>query len=133
MPLNFPDVGENIALEAIVNKTAPQNLVLRLYSNNITPSDTDTAGTYTEATFAGYAAITLTGASWNAAAAGSITYSAQQTFTRSSTGTTENIYGYYCTQLASGVLVYSERDASAPFAVTNSGDNIKLTPTITAN
>ena len=62
MPLNFPDVGENIALEAIVNKTAPQNLVVRLFRNNITPSDTDVAGTYTEAVFPGYAAITLTGA-----------------------------------------------------------------------
>jgi hypothetical protein len=72
MALNFPDAGENLALESIVNKTAPQNLVLRLYSNNITPSDTDVTGTYTEATFPGYAAITLAGASWNAAAAGSI-------------------------------------------------------------
>lgn len=133
MALNFPDVGENLALEAIVNKATPQNLVLRLYSNNITPSDTDTTATYTEATFAGYAAITLTGASWNAAAAGSIAYSAQQTFTRSTTGATENIYGYYCNQLSSTTLMYSERDASAPFAVTNSGDAIKITPTITAN
>jgi hypothetical protein len=133
MPLNVPNTGENIALEALVNKTAAQNLVLRLYSNNITPSDTDVAGTYTEATFAGYASITLVGATWNAAAAGSIAYSAQQTFTRSSTGTLENIYGYYCTQLASGVLVYSERDGAAPFAITNSGDNVKITPTITAD
>jgi len=133
MALNFPDIGENIALEALVNKTAPQNLVLRLYSNNITPSDTDTAGTYTEATFAGYSAITLAGASWNAAAAGSIAYSAEQTFTRSSTGAPENIYGYYVTQATSGLLVYSERDGSAPFAVTNLGDAIKITPTITAN
>lgn len=133
MALNFPDVGENIALEALVNKTAPQNLVLRLYSNNITPSDTDVAGTYTEATFAGYAAITLTGASWNAAAAGSITYGSQQTFTRTSTGAPENIYGYYCTQITSGILAYSERDGAAPFAVTNNGDQIRITPTITAN
>lgn len=133
MALNFPDVGENIALEALTNKTAPQNLVLRLFSNNITPSDTDTAGTYTEATFAGYAAITLTGASWGAASAGTITYGSQQTFTRSSTGTLENIYGYYVTQAVSGLLVYSERDGAAPFAITNAGDNIKLTPTISAN
>lgn len=133
MALNFPDVGENIALEALVNKTAPQNLVLRLYSNNITPSDTDTAGTYTEATFAGYSAITLTGATWNAAASGSISYSAQQTFTRTSTGAPENIYGYYVTQFTSGILVYSERDGAAPFAITNNGDAIKITPTITAN
>ena len=133
MALNFPNTGENIALEALVNKTAPQNLVLRLYSNNITPSDTDTAGTYTEATFAGYSAITLTGASWGAASAGTITYGSQQTFTRSTTGTAENIYGYYVTQATSGTLVYSERDGAAPFAVTNAGDAIKITPTISAN
>ena len=133
MALNFPDVGENIALEAIVNKTAPQNLILKLYSNNITPSDTDTAGTYTEATFAGYTAATLTGASWGSASGGTITYGSQQTFTRSSTGTVENIYGYFVVQASSGTLVYSERDASAPFPVTNSGDAIKITPTISAN
>lgn len=133
MALNVPDVGENIALEALVNKTAPQNLVLKLYSNNITPSDTDTAVTYTEATFTGYSAATLTGASWNAASAGSITYSAQQSFTRTSTGVTENIYGYFIVQAVSGTLVWSERDSSAPFAVTNNGDKILITPTITAN
>ena len=132
MALNFPDSGENLVLEMIVNKTAPQNLVLRLYRNNITPSDTDTAGTYTEAVFPGYAAITLTGASWNAASGGSIAYGAQQTFTCSGTST-DDIYGYYVTQASSGTLLYSERDGAAPFAVRNSGDNIKLTPTIGAN
>lgn len=133
MPLNFPDVGENLVLEMITNKTAPQNLNLRLFASNTTPADTDTAGSYTEATFPGYGAITLTGASWNSAASGSISYSAQQTFTRSSTGTTENIYGYYVTQVTSGILLYSERDASAPAPMTSAGDAIKLTPTIGAN
>jgi len=132
MALNVPDVGENKIVEMVVNKTAPENLVLRLYSNNITPADSDTAATYTEATFAGYSAITLTGASWGAAAGG-VTSFAQQTFTRSSTGATENIYGYYVTQVTSGVLIWSERDAAAPAAMTNSGDNIKLTPTLGAN
>lgn len=37
MPLNVPDVGENAILEMIVNKTSPQNLVLELFQNNITP------------------------------------------------------------------------------------------------
>jgi hypothetical protein len=132
MPLNFPDVGENLALEMIVNRTAPQNLVLRLYRSNTTPSDTDTAGTYTEASFPGYSAITLTGASWNAAASGTIAFGSQQTFTCSGTST-DDIYGYYVTQTTSGILLYSERDASAPFAVRNSGDNVRLTPTISAN
>lgn len=133
MPLNFPNVGENIVLEVLVNKTTPHNLVLRLFTNNVTPADTDVAGTYTEATFAGYSPITLTGASWNNASGGTISYGSQQTFTRSSTGTTENVYGYFVTQATTGLLVYSERDGAAPFAVTNNGDAIKITPTISAN
>lgn len=130
MALNFPDTGENLALEMIVNKTAAQNLVVKLYKSNTTPAEGDTAGSYTEAGFPGYAAVTLTGASWGAASAGSIAY-AQQTFTCSGTST-DDIYGYYVVQVTSGTLVYSERDASAPFAVRISGDNIKITPTITA-
>jgi hypothetical protein len=132
MALNFPDAGENLVLGMIVNKTAAENLSLRLYKNNITPSDTDTAATYTEATFPGYAAITLTGASWGAPSGGTITYGAQQTFTCSGTST-DDVYGYYVVQVTSGTILYSERDASAPFAVRNSGDYIKITPTISAN
>lgn len=132
MALNVPNTGENIALEALVNKTAPQNLVLKLYQNNITPSDTDTAGTYTEATFGGYSAATLTGASWGAASAGTITYGSQQTFTCN--GTTPNsIYGYFVVQATSGTLVYSERASGAPLSVTNNGDAVKITPTISAD
>ena len=132
MPLNVPDVGENKILEAVVNKTAPENLVLRLFQNNITPSDTDTAATYTEANFTGYASITLPGASWNAASAGSITYGSQQSFTCSG-ASSNSIYGYYLTQLTSGVLMWSERDSGAPISVTTSGDAIRVTPTISAN
>lgn len=135
MALNVPDSGENKALEHMVNKTAPENLSLRLWkTTNITPADTDTASTYTvvEAAFGGYAAITLTGASWNAASGGSITYGSQQTFTCNASAT-EDIYGYFLLQVTSGVLMWSEKDASAPFAVRNSGDAIKITPTISAN
>ena len=132
MPLNFPNTGENIALGVLVNKTAAQDLVLRLYQNNIVPSDTDTAATYTEATFSGYAPITLTGSSWGTPTNGSISY-AQQTFTHDGGGTSNNIYGYYVTQVGSGILVYSERDPSAAFLIANLGDNIKITPTITAD
>ena len=131
MSLLVPIVGENKMVEAVVNKTAPENLVLRLFSSNITPADSDTAGTYTEATFAGYASITLTGASWGAASAGTTSY-AQQTFTLTSTGAAQNIYGYYVTQFTSGVLMWAERDGAGPFAITNNGDTIKVTPTLTA-
>ncbi len=129
MALLFPDTGENLALEMIVNKTAPQNLVLRLFTSNTTPGESDTAGTYTEATGNGYSAITLTGASWGSASGGSIAY-AQQTFTF--TGALGNVYGYYVTQASSGTLVYAERFTDGPYNIANNGDQIKITPTITA-
>jgi hypothetical protein len=131
MALVFPDVGENKSLENIVNKTAPENLVLRLYTSNTTPGESDTAGTYTEASGGGYAAITLTGSSWGAAASGSIAY-AQQTFTFSSVPGTATMYGYFMTEATSGVLKYAERFTGAPFTIANAGDQIKITPTITA-
>lgn len=132
MALLFPNGGEDIALAAIVNKTAPQNLVLRLYQNNITPSETDTASTYTDATFTGYVAITLTGASWTVTPGVNVAYP-QQTFTSSAAQATQNIYGYYLTQVSSGLLVYAERFSDAPTPITNNNDQILVTPTINAD
>lgn len=131
MALNFPDVGENLALEAVVGKTNATALTVRLYKSNTTPSDSDTAATYTESTFTGYSAAALTAGTWGSASGGTITYGAQLTYTCSG-ASSESVYGYYVTN-AGGVLLYSERDASAPFAIANSGDAVKLTPTISAN
>ncbi len=61
--------GESLALQYLVNKGSPQNLVLGLFTNNKTPADADVIGDYTEATGFGYAALTLTGASWSVEAA----------------------------------------------------------------
>lgn len=132
MALNVPNVGENAILEMIVNKTAAQNLTLELYKNNITPSDTDVYTDYTASTFTGYAAKTLTGASWNAASGGSITYSAQQTFACSGAAA-ESVYGYYVRQAISNILLWSERAAGAPLAISVSGDEVRITPSIGAD
>ncbi len=64
MALVFPNIGEERILKHALNHTAPENLVLRLYTNNVTPGETDTASTYTEASGSGYSAITLTGGSY---------------------------------------------------------------------
>lgn len=135
MTLLVPNNGEGDGLEYFVNKSAPQNLVLRLFKSNTTPAETDTAATYTEATFTGYGAATLTGASWGAPSEGapsSIAY-AQQTFTSSANQTTENIYGYFMTRATSGRIALAERFSDAPNPITNNGDNIKVTPTITGD
>lgn len=132
MPLVVPNTGEGLALHNFLNKTAPQNQTMRLYENNITPAETDTAATYTEATFTGYAAKSLTGASWTVTeGAPSSAAAAQQTFTSTADQATKNVYGYYFVQAVSGILMWAERFTGAPFAIANNGDAIQVTPAIT--
>lgn len=132
MALLVPNTGEVITLSCLVNKTAPENLVYKLFTNNITPSETDTAATYTEATGGGYASFTTTGASWTVTAgAPSVASYPQQTYTFTGALTTNpTIYGYFVVNATTGTLVLAENFTS--FTPTNNGDNIKLTPQITA-
>jgi hypothetical protein len=135
MALVLPNQGEQIALEALVGKTAGINLILRLFKSNTTPAESDTEATYTEANFTGYSAITLTAASWSFAGGNPSTLSyAQQVFTSSADAQNQPIYGYYLTQVGTGKLVWAERKldgAGQPFTITNNGDAYKVTPVIT--
>lgn len=130
MSLVVPNVGEGIMLTNVVNKAAAENLILKLYSNNITPSESDTDSTFTEVTGYGYSAVTLIGATWNTPTEGdpSFTTYPKQTFTF--TGAFGNVYGYYMVQATSGDLVYAERFIGAPFDIQNNGDKIEITPKI---
>lgn len=132
MTLVVPNQGEQIALEALVGKTAGQNLVLRLFKSNTTPDESTTEASLTEADFTGYAAITLTAASWVYAAGdpGALSY-AQQTFV-STAVQSQSVYGYYLTQVSSGKLVWAERFTDGPYTILHVDDDIKITPIITA-
>lgn len=132
MTLVVPDTGEVLALTNFLNKAAAQDQKLRLYSNNITPAESDTTATYTEVAWTGYAAISLTGTSWTVTggAPTSAAY-AQQTFTSSANQSAANNYGYYVNQTTSTTLMWSERVTGAPYVIQNNGDNIQITPTIT--
>ncbi len=124
--------GEDIFLKAGVNKTAGQNLILKLYKNNVTPAEADVEGGYTEADFTGYSNVTLTGASWTATpgAPSQVTY-AQQSFTSSADQSTQSIYGYFLVQASSGLLVAAERFSDGPYPISFLGDIVKVTPKIT--
>jgi len=128
MTLVLPNQGEQITLEAMVGKTAGQNLVLRLFKSNTTPDESTTEASVTEANFTGYSAITLTAASWSYTAGdpGTIAY-AQQTFTSSAGSQSQAVYGYYLTQVTSGKLVWVERFTDGPYTIVNNGDTIKVT------
>jgi hypothetical protein len=106
MSLQTATVGASAMLDALLKTAAtPEALVLKLFSNNHTPAAADTAGSYTEVTGGGYAAITLTRAGWGAASAGVSTYGTAQTF--SFTGTV-TVYGYYIVGATSGTLYWAE-------------------------
>lgn len=131
MSIMTPDVGCDVILKAFFNNTRAaggNNLTLKLFTNNVTPAQTDTASTYTEAAGGGYAAKTLTAGSWTVTAANdpSDAVYALQTFTFTGALTsTATVYGYYVVD-ADGVLVFSE--AITPFQPANNGDAINITP-----
>lgn len=133
MTMLFPGKGEQTVLDYATGRTASTiPLTMRLFCNNITPAYTDTAGTYTEAAGGGYAAIALTGASWSAAAGSgpASTAYAQQTYTFTGPLTTNTTaYGYFYTLTTGGTIMAAE--VFTPFTPAASGDNIKITPTIT--
>lgn len=133
MTIVVPNTGEGIALGLLVNKYVGENLVYRLFTNNITPSETDTTATYTEATGGGYGAITLTGSSWTVTlgAPSNASY-AQQTYTFTGPLTTNpDVRGYFVTRATTGDLVLAE--TFTVFTPAASGDTLKITPTITAD
>ena len=118
MALVLADVGADVILKAFFNNSwaaGGKNLTLKLFTNNITPADTDTASTYIEATGGGYAAITLTNGSWTVTVGNDPSDAVYTTQTFSFTGTIGGsgiVYGYFIVD-ADGVLVHAEKFSSA--------------------
>lgn len=132
MTLVVPNAAEDIMLQNVLNKTAPQNGVLKLYKNNYTPVAGSTESSFTEADFTGYSALTLTGASWTIVTGAPSTASyAQQTFSSSADQSTQNIYGYFVVQATSGKVMWAELFSDGPYPIANNGDQIKVTPKLT--
>lgn len=134
MAIVVPNDGEAIVLNYLTNKDAPEDLDLRLFKSNTTPAETDAIGTYTEATFSGYAEKALVATNWIVTeGAPSDASAAQQTFASDADQTAESVYGYYYARATSGELVAAERFTSAPFTIENNGDQILITPVITCD
>ncbi len=135
MTVVVPNVGEILVFKNYLNNTAPQDQKLKLYTNDITPDEGDTAGIYTEATFTGYSAAALAGANWNFTSGNPsfATYSSTLTFTSSAPQTLEAIYGFYVVQTTSELLMWAERFDTGPFNIRLNGDNIQITLKIAVN
>lgn len=128
MSIVITNTGKQKALEYLTGKDAStESLVLKLYSNNISPAVDDVATLYTEVSGNGYSSMSLTASSWTIAN-GSAVYP-QQTWTF--TGAAGAVYGYYAVSATGGELIFAERFASAPYTIANSGDTLKVTLNIT--
>lgn len=131
MPLVPSDLGLIAQLEAAFNNNFPtsKDLTLKLYCNNITPSDDDTAATYTEANGGGYAPKTLTCGSWVCSVVGGIPQMSYEkqiiTFTGPLT-TNADIYGYYIVD-GNNVLRWAEK-FTGPATPIADGNHIDITP-----
>ena len=125
----YPNGAETIIANYVVGKTGTtEPLTLRLYTNNYTPIETTVVGNLTEATATGYAAISLTGASWSTT--DGVSDYAQQTFTFTAA---ETCYGYYLTRTTGGELIAAELFSDGPYVVPSGGGTIKVTPQVTVS
>jgi hypothetical protein len=140
-PIYLCDDGIQRSLDSVTGKaTTPiGNQVLRLVKATFTGSKTRVIGDFSpqatfEANFAGYAAITLTGSTWpSASVAANVASSAygNQTFTRSSTGTAQTIYGWILTDSGFTKLYANCVFTAGPYTLTNNGDSITVNPQLT--
>ena len=103
-----PDEGERRLLAYVVNKTAPTNLVLRLYTNSLDLStETWNSASLTEASGAGYSSATLTGANWTISTVAGVTAAVYNTTVTFSFSEARDIQGYYLTD-SSGAILWGE-------------------------
>lgn len=131
MTLVVPNEGEAKLLDLWLNRA----LTLKLYSNNITPGETNTAATYTEVAGGGYADLDLVGATW-VITEGSPSDGEYPPHDFEFSGATDSpgtIYGYYVID-GDGTLCWAERfeETVLPFTPV-AGTVIRITPKIQAS
>jgi hypothetical protein len=130
MTLVVPNASEVILLNVVLGKVAQESLLLKLYSNNLTPAYGTVLGDLTEVAGSGYAAITINPADWAVVSSGASSGPAtatttQRTFTFTGAVTA---YGYYLVGATGGGLWWVERFTDGPYILTAVGGQIKVTP-----
>lgn len=129
MALVISLTGAEELIGRALSEEAPDNCELHLYTNNGTPAASDTVATYTECAAAGYASVTLTGASWTVS---SETATATAEYAQQDFEPTEAVtcYGYYVTNAAGTILLWAERFGTAA-VLGAGGGTISVIPQLT--
>ncbi len=125
MSLVIPDVGEVDMLNQMINGVTR---TLQLITDSNVPAETDTNITHTQATFTGYAAASLAGASWGAASTvAGITSKSYAAQVFSITAGSQTITGY---QVLNGTVLDWVEAFAVPRTISGPSDTLTLTPKI---
>lgn len=114
-------MGERDLLAYAVNAKRPEDLVLRLFVNDYTPTDADDASAFVEAEGYGYQPKVLRGASWSIE---EVARYPEQTFLF--TGAMGWVYGYYLTRAKSNRLASASRFFDGPYEIAVAGDRVRV-------
>jgi hypothetical protein len=116
----WADDGIKAELDAMTGSSPISTAKLRLFKSNTTPSNATVLSDLTEATFAGYSAISLSG--WSAAVVTAhVAQSDPSPGTFTITSGTQAIYGWYVTDSGNTKLLWAQRDTGAPITLDASG------------
>ena len=135
MAMVISDEGELALLNYMIKDVSVSDpMILRLFKNDYTPDGDATDGSFTEADFSDYAAVTLARGTWNAAVtngsdkAESSYGSAAQSWTCGASGNT--VYGYWVeTNDVTPTVLWAERFSTARVLAEN--DILNIQPKIT--
>ena len=130
----YPQVGQVAILNLILGKAGAldEPLILRLYSNDRTPSTTDDVTDYTEVVGGGYLEVALSGALFTVTAADPSVAVYDDFITFTFTGVTDSpgvVYGAYIVD-QNDILVAAHRFVSPPYTPI-AASLIKFKPRIT--
>ena len=135
MEIVIPDEGCIDVLKLYVGQARPDELVLRLFANDIHPGRDDSAARYVEPAGHGYAAVRLKADEWrivqapapaNGAAAlrpPPLARAREVSFVF--TGAAGDVFGYFLTRAGSGRIAHAQR-FDQPIRVVNNGDRIRV-------
>lgn len=138
MALYVPNVAETVMLERLLKSlnggvdttTSTQSYqIMKLNINDVVADETNSLGSFQEATQSGYAAVTLATGGWTVVT-NTASYSPAATFTFS---TSASVFGYYVVDTATPTpnLLWAESFTGGPFQLPSSGGQIQVTPTLT--
>ena len=136
----IPIESRRLMLSTMLNMRQPEDQLLKLYKNDISPSETDVSEDFVEATYPGYQSILLYGAEWvedtveheEFGTCPQVSYDPQVFMcTNTKDQAPEKIYGYYIVQEESNLLLWAVRfKYDTVYYMGNDGDSLTISPSM---